>query len=192
MRINLLPWRAQAQRRLERVFILQTFMVVVCALITVLMITQWQQHWLHEQQSRHQQLEQGIEQFEHTLARFAQQDEKRRALQSRLGLVNRLQQQRNNVTAVLNFIPTVIPPGAYLTRLVQQEGQISLEGWVTSNAELARLLAALEKQSDVSGLNIDTVITDEKVSGPNKRFKLNFSLTRYVAPQLPGDQEEES
>ncbi|WP_025672709.1 PilN domain-containing protein [Salinivibrio socompensis] len=190
MRINLLPWRAQVQRRQVRLFILQTLAVVGLALIVAGGLIQWQQYQISAQQTRNQQLEQGITQFKQTLTRFEQQDAKRRALQSRLGLVNQLQRQRNNVTEVFNFIPTVMPPGAYLTRLAQQKGHISLEGWVSSNAELARLLAALEAQQAVAALDIDTVVTDDRASGPNKRFRLSFSLTQYVSPQLPGREED--
>jgi Tfp pilus assembly protein PilN len=191
MRINLLPWRAQAQRRQTRHFILQTLAVAASALIIGMGFIQWQHAQIAEQQHRNQQLEQGIVQFKQTLTRFEQQDTKRRALQSRLGLVNQLQRQRNNVTAVLNFIPTVMPAGAYLTRLAQQQGHISLEGWVNSNVELARLLAALEAQQAVEALDIDTVVTDDHAVGPNKRFRLSFSLTHYVSPQLPGHEEGE-
>lgn len=191
MRINLLPWRAQVQRRQARHFILQTLAVVGSALIIGMGFIQWQHYQIAGQQHRNQQIEQGITQFKQTLVRFEQQDTKRRALQSRLGLVNQLQRQRNNVTEVLNFIPTVMPAGAYLTRLAQQKGHIRLEGWVNSNAELARLLAALEAQQAVEGLDIDTVVTGDHTVGPNKRFRLSFSLTHYVSPQLPEREEDE-
>ncbi|WBA18132.1 MULTISPECIES: PilN domain-containing protein [Salinivibrio] len=192
MAINLLPWRAQAQRRQQRAFAMATLMVVAVTLLFGWTVTAVQQHRIAVQQERNQQLEQGIKQFKHTLAQFEKQDTQRRALQSRLGLVNQLQQQRNNVTAVLNFIPRVMPPGAYLTRIAQQAERISLEGWVHSNAELARLLASLETDQAVDDLDIETVVTNGKAAGPNKRFTLSFSFTQYVAPERLSGEEDAS
>lgn len=185
MRVNLLPWREKARRAQRHTFMVHSGLVVLGVVLMVSAVNAVQQHWLTEQQARNQRLTAGVNDFRATLQAFKREDKKRAALQSRLQLVNALQQQRNNVTALLNFIPTVMPEGAYLSRLAQQKGRVTVEGWVTSNAEMASLLAALEQSTLATDVDIDTVITESGSQRANKRFTLSFRLTDYVTPQLP-------
>lgn len=189
--INLLPWREAQREKYRRLFVYRSLAVVAGTALLASAGYFSLQGKYDEQLARNAYLQSEIKKLDQTLARFAEQDKQRQALQDKLFIVNALQQQRNNVTNLLNFLPTVVPDGVYLENMSQSDGFVTLEGMVESNAQLATLLASLEQSDFSNSVEIHSIITQsEKLVNADKRFTVTFQMTHFVKPQLPVRKEE--
>jgi type IV pilus assembly protein PilN len=179
-RINLLPWREKLRKRRQRDFGL---MVLGALLLTAAGLGYW--HWYNQalidhQQDRNRFLEAEIAKMEQAIREIRDLDRTRQKLVSRMKVIEDLQVSRPQIVHLFDEMVTVVPDGAYLTRLVQSGGNLALEGRAQSNARVSTYMRNIEASPwlDNPRLQIIENQTPEEVDDNTFRLAL-----QQVAPK---------
>ncbi len=188
--INLLPWREINREKLRQHFFIKCGLAVTFSAIVVGMSWQVLNAKLAYQYARNDRVQREITELNQQLLEFSNKKVARDNLQHRLELVNALQKQRNNPTLLFNLLPEVTPEGVVLDKVLMRGNTVTLEGRSKSNAQLAELLAMLEKSPDAKNTKMHSIVnnTDLGYLAANQ-FRATFQLTHYVVPNLPKERK---
>ena len=121
--INLLPWREEAQKARQKEFVSILAFVGLFMFLVVFWLASFYQAKIDGQNSRNQFLRNEIQILDVRIAEIKTLDEKKKALQKRINVIEQLQRSRNVGTQVLDEIAKIIPNGIYLTKL-EKKGKL--------------------------------------------------------------------
>ncbi len=188
--INLLPWREIIRQKLRRYFFIKCGLAVALSSLVVGISWQVLNTKLAYQYAKNDRIQHEITVLNQQLREFSNKKVARDNLQHRLELVNALQKQRNNSTLLLNLLPEVIPEGVVLDKVLMRGDTVTLEGRSKSNAQLAELLAMLEKSPDAKNTKMHSIVNNIDLGYlAANQFRATFQLTHYVVPNLPKEEQ---
>ncbi|MEJ2764540.1 PilN domain-containing protein [Photobacterium sp. MCCC 1A19761] len=181
-KLNLLPWRDRQRQQHRQHFyalIAATCLVVAAGVVGANAYLAGQQS---VQQGRNQQLEQAIDALEHQLSMLPKLERQRLAFHERLAVIEEIQQERNQVTHLLNLLPAVVPQGVYLNQVSLAERRVALEGDGDSNGQLAMLLSRAEQSPWISDVTIHSILAGREEDEPaTSAFSVSFVLKQPQA-----------
>lgn len=172
--INLLPWREAALKARQKEYFTLLVAVALVTFALVLAINFYFQTRIDGQNSKNQYLKNEIAQLDVQIAEIKTLNEKKAALQKRIGVVDQLQRSRNVGTQVLDEIAKIIPNGIYIIELEKQGNTLLLTGKSESNNHLANMIRAVE----LSDLFVDA--TPESITADDGSAKLLSSFKMKV------------
>ncbi|UXI01506.1 PilN domain-containing protein [Photobacterium sp. TY1-4] len=192
-KLNLLPWRDRQRQQHRQHFyaLIAATCLVVAAGIGGARAYLAGQHSV--QQGRNQQLAQAIDALEHQLSMLPKLERQRLAFHERLAVIEEIQQDRNQVTHLLNLLPAVVPQGVYLNHVSQAERRVTLAGEGDSNGQLAMLLSRAEQSPWISDVTIHSILAGREADEPaTSAFNVSFVLRPAQAGAIGSSAQGES
>ncbi len=141
--INLLPHREAARKRRKEVFNISLGAATLLGGIIAGIIFLWYQASISSQQDNNTLLETEIKKLEAQIKDIVGLEAEIAALRARQQAVEDLQSDRNLPVHLLTEIINQLPDGVYISKLVQQDQVVTLNGTAQSNERVAELLRNL-------------------------------------------------
>lgn len=185
--INLLPWRKEAEKAKQREYFTILAAVSFTALAIVLIVSQFYQFRVDGQVSRNNFLKNEIAILDARIAKIKTLNDKKRALQTRIDVVEQLQRSRNVGTKVLDEMAKVVPMGVYLTSIEKKGSILQLVGKTESNNHLANMIREIERSNLFTDAILESITSDEKESKLLSEFKMKVRIVGLADKQLQGE-----
>ncbi len=144
-RINLLPWREERRRELQRHFMTRLLMTCIVAVVAVFVVIAVYDQKIKHQQIRNELVKSETRKLESKIKRIDELERTRARLISRKQVIERLQASRSTTVELLDKLAKSIPVGVTLTSIRQQGQVLVLLGNSQSNARVSAYLKELEK-----------------------------------------------
>lgn len=141
--INLLPHREAARKRRKEIFNVSLGAAALLGGIIAGVIFLWYQSSISSQQSNNVLLETEIKKLEAQIKDIVGLEAEIAALRARQQAVEDLQSDRNLPVHLLTEIVNQLPDGVYISKLVQQDQSVTINGTAQSNERVAELLRNL-------------------------------------------------
>jgi type IV pilus assembly protein PilN len=139
-RINLLPWRAEQRAKRKKDFMTAVLAAVLIGGGAVYATKLVMQSRINGQNQRNTLLRTEIAKLDEQIAEIRNLQAQRDRLVARMEVIDSLQRSRPEIVHVFDEIVNVMPPGAFLTSVKQQQGRIEFAGVAESNSRVATLL----------------------------------------------------
>ena len=141
--INLLPHREAARKRRKEVFNISLGAFALLGGIIAGVIFLWYQASISSQQDNNILLETEIKKLEAQIKDIVGLEAEIAALRARQQAVEDLQSDRNLPVHLLTEIVNQLPDGVYISKVIQQDQVVTLNGTAQSNERVAELLRNL-------------------------------------------------
>ncbi|WP_019613544.1 PilN domain-containing protein [Psychromonas ossibalaenae] len=182
--INLLPWRDDFKKKKKHAF----FVILIITSIVVLALSYAGKMYVDEligaQNERNQFLQTQTIILDRRIAEINKIKKEKAELESRINVIQKLEEKRNSATRLFNTLVDVVPAGIYLKSASFANEQVDVKGMSESNNRLAKMM----RNIDGSGWLGDSYISSI-VAGPSKPIKLsNFAMKFVVVPETKGEK----
>ena len=142
--INLLPHREAARKRRKEIFQVSLGAAALLGGVIAGIIFLWFQAAISSQQDNNQILEVEIKNLEAQIKDIVGLEAEIAALRARQQAVEDLQSDRNLPVHLLTEIVNQLPDGVYISKIAQQDQQVTLTGTAQSNERVAELFRNLD------------------------------------------------
>jgi type IV pilus assembly protein PilN len=183
--INLLPWREEAQKVKERQFFTLLAGVAFSAFLLVFIVAQLYQLIIDGQRQRNQFIKNEIQILDLRIGQIRKLNDKKKALEQRMAVVEQLQMSRNVGTEVLDEIAKIVPAGIYLTRMEKQGNSLFLVGKSESNNHLANMIREIESSKLFTEATLESITSAEQGPKLLSNFRMNVRIQGLL--QLEND-----
>lgn len=175
--VNLLPWREKERTKNKRQFLLVLFFIIVFAAVIQWCSLNYLENQRSQQALRNLSLETHIDKLNRELTQLNIIKKEFQVRQQHLDVVEKLQQNRNKTTQLLNALPDIITEGIYLNRVRMHERKVELDGVSDSNAHLASMLDKLERSQYITSVKMHSIVSKHSASGNAvNHFEVSFLL----------------
>jgi type IV pilus assembly protein PilN len=140
IRINLLPHREAARKRRKEIFFALLGVSAVTGLIISVLISTWFSAATTLQQATNALIDTEIKQLERQIKDIAGLESEIKALRARQQAVEDLQSDRNLPVHLLTELVNQLPDGVYITKMVQVDQLVTLNGIAHSNERVSEML----------------------------------------------------
>ncbi|WP_019029571.1 PilN domain-containing protein [Colwellia piezophila] len=178
--INLLPWREAALKAKQKEYFTILFAVGSIVLAFVLTFNFYYQARIDGQNTKNQYLRNEITQLDIQIAEIKTLNDKKKALQQLIAVVEQLQRSRNVGTQVLDEIAKIIPNGIYIIELEKRGNILQLTGKSESNNHLANMIRAVESSDLFVDATPESITADESGSKLLSSFKMKVTIKGLV------------
>ncbi|OYT91076.1 MAG: fimbrial protein [Burkholderiales bacterium PBB3] len=142
--INLLPHREAARKRRKEIFQISLGAAALLGGIIAGIIFLWFQAAISSQQDNNQILESEIKNLETQIKDIVGLEAEIAALRARQQAVEDLQSDRNLPVHLLTEIVNQLPDGVFISKIAQQDQQVTLTGTAQSNERVAEFFRNLD------------------------------------------------
>lgn len=185
-KVNLLPWREERRKQRERKFYKLLAVSAITAAAAVTATGYFTNALLLFQQQRNQILQQEITALNMKLGEIQDIQNKRNELLARMGIIERLQANRNATVHFFNELTTITPDGVNLSAITQQEQQVDITGIAESNARISHLMENINRSTLFHSPELKIIRTYQaKEFQRRSRFSLSFGITETPAISKP-------
>jgi type IV pilus assembly protein PilN len=186
-RINLLPWREEKRRDLQRAFITKLLTTCIVGVVTVFAVIGVYDQKVSHQQSRNELIKSETRKLESKITRIDELERTRQRLISRKQVIERLQASRSTTVELLDKLAKSIPVGVTLTSIRQQGPVMSLLGNSQSNARVSAYLKELEDNDLFLNPQLTFVRTAANPTTATEPY--NFSINVKLRPPKTADED---
>ncbi|MGQ9425027.1 PilN domain-containing protein [Gilvimarinus sp. F26214L] len=176
-RINLLPWRDEERQEKKKEFftVLGGFCIlgVLCGYVWVSTV----QAAIDNQNSRNNLLQKEINALQQQVAEIKELKERRAQLLERMKVIQDLQGTRPVIVRYFDGIVRAVPDGVYLTKLVRNGDQISLDGIADSHSRISALMRNLDESDWFADPNMATITAAPGAGEQAQRFTMTVGAT---------------
>ncbi len=141
--INLLPHREAARKRRKEIFNVSLGLAALLGGVIAGVVFLWYQTSISSQQENNALLDTEIKKLEAQIKDIVGLEAEIAALRARQQAVEDLQSDRNLPVHLLTEIVNQLPDGVYISKLVQQDQVVTLNGTAQSNERVAELFRNL-------------------------------------------------
>ncbi|MEB3767297.1 PilN domain-containing protein [Acinetobacter sp. MD2] len=142
-KINLLPWREERKEQRKKKFIVFSIVSAVVGFLIVFAVWSFFEQQLNDQQHANQMITDNNQQLDQKLEALKGLQDQRNAIIDRMKLIQGLQAQRPITVRLVDELTRVIPDNLYLTKVVRQGDQFSIEGKAESPNAVAEFMRKL-------------------------------------------------
>ena len=173
--INLLPWREEARREKQKLFL--TLLVATCILsfLTVFGISLIYGEMVAGQLKRNAYIESELKVLDARIAEIKVLTETKKSLQQRMSLIEQLQSSRNLGTQVFTEVAKTVPAGIYLAELEKKSEAVLVVGRSESNNRLSNMIRQVEGSELLEFVNLQSI-----TAGQESRLLSDFTLQLKV------------
>lgn len=186
--INLLPYRAERRKELQKQFAMLAALTVLIAGIVWFLGHSFLEGRIKNQNERNKFLETKIAELDKKIDEIKKLKAQTQALLARKRVVETLQSNRTESVRLLDQLARQLPEGVFLKSVKQSGNSVSVVGYATSNARVSTLM----RNFDASPWLEDPKLIQIKASKAKDRsVTLNeFSLTvQMTRPDKSDDSE---
>jgi len=138
--INLLPYRAERRKALQKQFITLAALTAVIGGIVWFLGHSFLENRIGEQNQRNKFLETKISELDKKIAEIKKLKVQTQALLARKRVVETLQSNRTESVRLLDQLVRQLPDGVHLKSIKQSGKNVSVVGFATSNARVSTLM----------------------------------------------------
>jgi type IV pilus assembly protein PilN len=138
--INLLPYRAERRKELQKQFITLAVLTAVIGGIVWFLGHSFLENRIGEQNERNKFLETKISELDKKIAEIKKLKVQTQALLARKRVVETLQSNRTESVRLLDQLVRQLPDGVHLKSIKQSGKNVSVVGFATSNARVSTLM----------------------------------------------------
>jgi type IV pilus assembly protein PilN len=143
-KINLLPWREDLRKKKQKDFINAVVLVALIGILSVVLTHSYIEQLKIYQNQRNQLLQNEITLLDKKIVEIKDIEAKKKQLQTKIKLIEQLQESRHEAVHLLDEISKIIPEGVFLTKLTQSGHELTFEGKSESNAQISAFMRAIE------------------------------------------------
>lgn len=123
------------------------------------------------QNQRNAFLEAEIARLDKMIAEIQDLEKIKANLIARMNIIQQLQESRPEIVHLFDELVGTLPEGVYLTKVVQTNREIDLEGHAQSNARVSAYMRNIDSSSWIGGSNLK-LIEQKDVTAAYSRFQL--------------------
>ena len=187
-RINLLPWREEQRRELQRNFMTKLLITCIVAVVAVFVVITVYDQKIKHQQFRNELVISETRKLESKIKRIDELERTRARLISRKEVIERLQASRSTTVELLDKLAKSIPVGVTLTSIRQQGPVLALLGNSQSNARVSAYLKELEKNDLFLQPQLTFVRSSPNPTTATEPYQ--FSINVKLRPPKTADEGE--
>lgn len=188
-RINLLPWREELRKELQKQFFITMGFFVALVLIGWGVVHFANTLRIEYQQGRIQFLETQIANIDKKIKEIEALEKEKRNLKSRIDAIERLQGDRPLIVRFFDELVANIPDGISILSVQQNNNVIRLDGVAESNARVSSFMRNLEKSEWLDNPKLDVIESkDGKDDSGHKLSNFTMSFSQVVSEV--SDEEE--
>ena len=178
IRINLLPFRAARKKEnIRRQVLIAIFMLVITIiLIAYLHVTKKTE--IEEKISEIEDMKNKINSLQVSVDQVNAFKAKKKALESKLDVINLLEKNREGPLNLLIMMSSVIPDKAWLTSFSQKATTLSFAGIALDNETVSLFLSNLEKEKYFKDVNLKNT---QRIMQKGKSFQ-RFNISCKFVP----------
>jgi len=185
-KINLLPWREELRKKRQQDFaagigagVLFTSSIL---LLVYLQIDAMKEH----QNYRNQILRDQIAVLDKKIAEIKEIEEKKNKLLTKIDVIQKLQESRPEIVHLFDELPKTTPDGIYLTKFVQVDNNLTIDGKAESNARVSTFMRAIDNSFWLSSAALNVI----KGQGKDSETLNDFSLTAKQEKDSDNEQND--
>ena len=143
-KINLLPWREELRKKKQKELINALMLATLIGILSVILTHSYIEQLKIYQNQRNQLLQNEITLLDKKIVEIKDIEAKKKQLQTKIKLIQQLQESRNEAVHLLDEISKIIPEGIFLTKLTQSGHELTFEGKSESNAQISAFMRTIE------------------------------------------------
>ena len=143
-KINLLPWREELRKKKQKELINALMLATLIGILSVILTHSYIEQLKIYQNQRNQLLQNEITLLDKKIVEIKDIEAKKKQLQTKIKLIEQLQESRHQAVHLLDEISKIMPEGVFLTKLTQSGHELTFEGKSESNAQISALMRAIE------------------------------------------------
>jgi len=174
-RINLLPWREERRKARQIQFNITAGIVAAAGAFAVALMYLWMSSAISGQNERNKYLQDQIAFMDHQNEQIKDLQDTKQNLLARMQVIQQLQGSRPIVVHLFDQLVKTLPPGVYLTSVVESGDNLTLEGSAESSARISTYLRNIDSSPFMGDPNLVLVQKDTSKSGAQR-----FSITAKV------------
>lgn len=183
-RINLLPWRDELRKKKQEEFIIGIVLVAVAAIAALFGAQKYLEAQITEEQDKNRIVIEKLAEVNLITAKIKDIELQNSILQSKRNTIQLLQKSRPEIVHFIDAIARVTPEGVFLTKLVQSNAQVTLQGKTQSNARVSAFMRNVEASHWLVDPELNII------QGGNEHGKLsNFTLRTKQWQSKTEDEE---
>lgn len=182
-KINLLPWREEYRKYLNRIFFVWLGLISLVSIILVLIWVYVAEMALEKQQLRNAYITNKSVEMDESIAEVNRQKNKRQQILSVVQVIQDLQHGRTEIVRVFDELARAVPDGVYLTKLERVAETVTLYGFAESNYQLSVLIRNLQQSVNYDNANLIKVQHSGRKLNQTSAF--NFQL--IIGPSTSRD-----
>lgn len=176
-----MAWRAEQQSKQSRHLKLAILNAIILAIVVVILCHSLMSYELHKTNSQILFMQHELIKQQKLKENLLQTQKETSLLESRINLINTLQNQNQQTIQLLTQLSNITPAGIYLTSLTQAGKQVTLIGKTVSTSQLALLMQNID-QSLVLNL---AKLNELKFNNINPPYQNDFVIVTNLASQSP-------
>ena len=185
-KINLLPWREDLRKKKQKDFINAGVLVALIGILSVVLAHSYIEQLKIYQNQRNQLLQNEITLLDKKIVEIKDIEAKKKQLQTKIKLIQQLQESRNEAVHLLDEISKIIPEGIFLTKLTQSGHELTFEGKSESNAQISAFMRTIEASLWLQKPTLLVIKLPDKT--PNNKIGTE-SLSDFNLHALQGKQK---
>ena len=185
-KINLLPWREDLRKKKQKDFINAGVLVALIGILSVVLAHSYIEQLKIYQNQRNQLLQNEITLLDKKIVEIKDIEAKKKQLQTKIKLIEQLQESRHQAVHLLDEISKIIPEGIFLTKLTQSGHELTFEGKSESNAQISAFMRTIEASLWLQKPTLLVIKLPDKT--PNNKIGTE-SLSDFNLHALQGKQK---
>ncbi|MCU7836363.1 MAG: PilN domain-containing protein [gamma proteobacterium symbiont of Taylorina sp.] len=161
-RINLLNWREERRKKIEKNFYVMLVVSVFIGIGIVFAVHLQLNAMIDQQNARNNYLKSEIKKVEKAIAEIKLLEKKKADLLSRMTVIQKLQGDRSDSVHLLDEIVKVLPEGSHLTKLEQKNNILTFNGIAQSNARVSAYMRNIERTEWLNNPNLKVIQAKKK------------------------------
>ena len=155
--INLLPWREELRQEKNKITTIVCGLLLAFACLIVFCGKLVMDSRIDHQSARNSFLQAEIDKLSQVIKEIEDIKQRRIALETRMGVIQDLQQNRAQIVYVFNDLVKKLPDGVYYDEINKSGEQISISGKAQSNNRVSLLMRSLDASDWFDGASLKVV-----------------------------------
>ena len=183
-RINLLPWREELRKKRQQDFVASIGAGILGTVLILILVYMYIEGLKEHQTHRNQMIKDEIAVLDKKIAEIKEIEEKKYKLLTKIEVIQKLQESRPEIVHLFDELAKTTPEGIYLTKFVQVDTTLTMDGKADSNARVSAFMRAIDNSAWLNSPTLQVIKGQEKNTG-----ELNvFSLTAKQGKKTAVDQ----
>lgn len=183
-RINLLPWRDELRAKQQQDFVASIGAAILATCLLLLLVYMYIEGMKEYQTSRNQLLKNEIAVLDKKINEIKDIELKKNKLLTKIEVIQKLQESRPEIVHLFDELAKSTPEGVFLTKFVQVDTSLTMDGKAESNARVSAFMRAIESSPWLNSPNLSVI----KGQGKNNDEMNEFSLQAKLGKNADSDQ----
>lgn len=158
--INLLPWRDEYRQEKKREFASILFLLIILTALVCYVWVAFVKSEVENQRSRNALFKKEIAALTKQVAEINKLKEQRKELESKMDVIQGLQNKRPLIVHYFDEMVKVVPDGIYFTSLNNKGIMYSISGVAESNNRVSTLMRNLDRSEFFASPNLKNVVKE--------------------------------